>query len=497
MDVDVLIAGAGPVGLFLANECARRGMRYRIVEQRPGQSQHSKALAIFPRTLEIFDMAGLVGPFLEKANRVTSVAVKSHERNLALMQFTPHESPYQFIAMVPQNVTEQLLVEELGRRGGAVEYETSFVSGTEKGGGVRTTLEHKGQRSEVTTRFVVGCDGPHSAVRHLLDLPFEGAEYRDLFLLADVATNDALPADQLQLCPSEFGPVAIFPMSATRRRVVATINETDGDAPSLSLVQKILHQRGPKEIEARGLYWSSYFHIHHRHVSRLRVGRFFIAGDAAHIHSPFGGQGMNTGLHDVWNLAWKLDLYLQGRGTEALLDSYSSERLPVIKQVIETTHYMTRIMGTPNRVVQALRDAVIPMVSGLAPFQHAFVQRLSELGIAYRGSPIIDGPGKRYFDQSIRGGQGVLRRFILSLDENADPAATEASNELVETFPDVLELRLAKHEGLILVRPDGYIAYQGTNRDLVSAAWEAIRKLLKKQLRELEFERSSSMATSL
>ncbi len=497
MDIDVLIAGAGPVGLFLANECARRGMRYRIVEKRSGQSEHSKALAIFPRTMEIFDMAGLVGPFLEKANRVTSVAVKSHERNLALMPFTPHESPYDFIAMVPQNITEQLLAEELGRRGGAIEYETSFVSGVEQDGGVRVTLERKGQHAEVTARFVVGCDGAHSAVRHLLNLPFEGGEYRDLFLLADIATNDALPADQLQLCPSEFGPVAIFPMSATRRRVVATITETEGDAPSLGLVQKILEQRAPREIEARSLYWSSYFHIHHRHVSRLRVGRFFIAGDAAHIHSPFGGQGMNTGLHDVWNLAWKLDLFLQGRGTEELLDSYSSERLPVIKQVIETTHHMTRVMGSPNKVVQALRDVVIPMVSRLAPFQHAFVQRLSELGVAYRGSPIIDGPGKRYFDESIRGGEGVLSRFILSLDENADRAAREAADELLQTFPDLLELRLAKHEGLILIRPDGYIAYEGTDRDLVSSAPETIRQLLKKQSREPESERSSCMAMNL
>ncbi len=497
MDIDVLIAGAGPVGLFLANECARRGMRYRIVEKRSGQSEHSKALAIFPRTMEIFDMAGLVDPFLEKANRVTSVAVKSHERNLALMPFTPHESPYDFIAMVPQNVTEQLLAEELGRRGGAIEYETSFVSGVEQDGGVRVTLERKGQHAEVTARFVVGCDGAHSAVRHLLNLPFEGGEYRDLFLLADIATNDALPADQLQLCPSEFGPVAIFPMSATRRRVVATITETEGDAPSLGLVQKILEQRAPREIEARSLYWSSYFHIHHRHVSRLRVGRFFIAGDAAHIHSPFGGQGMNTGLHDVWNLAWKLDLFLQGRGTEELLDSYSSERLPVIKQVIETTHHMTRVMGSPNKVVQALRDVVIPMVSRLAPFQHAFVQRLSELGVAYRGSPIIDGPGKRYFDESIRGGEGVLSRFILSLDENADRAAREAADELLQTFPDLLELRLAKHEGLILIRPDGYIAYEGTDRDLVSSAPETIRQLLKKQSREPEFERTTSMAMNL
>src|SRR5262249_12106774 len=152
-------------------------------------------------------------------------------------------------------------------------------------------------------------------------------------------------------------------------------------------------QRGPRGIEAQSLHWSSYFRIHHRNVEQMRVGRIFLAGDAAHIHSPFGGQGMNTGLQDVWNLAWKLDLVLNGLGNEQLLDSYCSERLPVIKEVIETTDFLTKAMGTPNKFAQALRNHVIPIVSRLPPFRHAFVQRLSELAIAYPGSPIVEGPG--------------------------------------------------------------------------------------------------------
>ena len=231
IDTDILIVGAGPVGLFLANECARRGLRWRLVESRPSQSVHSKALAIFPRTLEIFDMAGVVSPFLEAANRVTSVAILTHGRALAHMRFAPEESPYQFIAMVPQDVTERLLVEELSRKGGAVEYETTFVSATEQDEGVSVTLDHKGQPITLRASFVVGCDGAHSTVRHLLNLPFEGAEYDEQYMLADIETNEALPADELQLCPSELGPVAIFPMSATRRRIVASIENTEGDAP--------------------------------------------------------------------------------------------------------------------------------------------------------------------------------------------------------------------------------------------------------------------------
>ena len=479
-DTDILIVGAGPIGLFLATECARRGLRYRLVEARATQSVHSKALAVFPRTLEILDMAGVVAPFLEAANRVTWVAVVAHGHTLAQVQFAPAESPYPFVAMVPQDVTERLLVGELQRRGGRVEYDTTFVSAEPQEDSVSVTLHHQGGPVRLRAAFVVGCDGAHSTVRHLLHLPFEGAVYDATFMLADVETNDVLPADQLQLCPSESGPVAIFPMSATRRRVVATIDRDEGDAPSLDLVRRILAERAPAGIEARALHWSTYFKIHHRRVASLRNGRVFIAGDAAHIHSPFGGQGMNTGLQDVWNLVWKLDLVLRGRGTEQLLDSYSDERLPVIKHVIETTDLLTKVLGTPNRFAQALRDVVIPMVSRLTPFQHAFVQRLSELDIAYRGSPIVEGSGARYLDESMRGGQGIRSRFILFVGHDTDAALGEAAAQLAQSWPDVLELRLARGRSVTLVRPDGYVACAVEGPDGAEAL-ATLRSVLERQ----------------
>jgi 2-polyprenyl-6-methoxyphenol hydroxylase-like FAD-dependent oxidoreductase len=479
IDTEVLIVGAGPVGLFLANECSRRVLGFRIIEEHPSQSEHSKALAIFPRTLEIFDMAGVVSPFLDAANRVTSVAVMTHERTLAQMKFAPEESPYSFIAMVPQDVTEKLLLGELRRKGGDVEYETKFVSAEQQKDAVSVTLQHKGEPVTIRASVVVGCDGAHSAVRHHLKLPFQGAEYEGSFVLADIETNAKFPADEMQLCPSELGPVAIFPMSATRRRVVATVENSEGDVPSLDLVRNVLAQRAPTGIEARALHWSTYFRIHHRLVARLREGRIFIAGDAAHIHSPFGGQGMNTGLHDVWNLVWKLDLVLRGHGNEQLLDSYSAERLPVIKNVIETTDHLTRIMGTPNKFAQALRDALIPMVSRLAPFQHAFVQRLSELGVAYRGSPIVEGPGQRYFDDSLRGGEGINRRFLLVLGNEAESLTVNAAKQFAESFADILAFRSARRQGLTLVRPDGYVAYSA--HDNILAALESVRSVLQRQ----------------
>lgn len=480
-DTDVLIAGAGPVGLFLANECARRGLRWRLIETRSGQSEHSKALAIFPRTLEIFDMAGIVDPFLEVANRVTSVAVIAQQRPLARLRFEPYGTPYPFVGMVPQDVTEKLLVGELCRKGRAVEYDTTFVSAVDNDGYITATLDRKGERFEVTASFLVGCDGAHSAVRHLLELPFEGAQYDASFMLADVDTNEVLPGNELHLCPSQIGPLAIFPMSATRRRLVATVDKTEEDAPSFEFVRRVVAQRAPMGFEALSLRWSSYFRIHHRHVARLSVGRIFIAGDAAHIHSPFGGQGMNTGLQDAWNLAWKLDLAVRGRASKQLLESYTAERLPVIKGVIETTHRLTRAMGTTSKLAQAVRDTVIPVVSGLNAFQRRFVQNLSQLGISYGASPIIEGSGNRFWDESLRGGKGIGSRFLLVVGKHAQPSISEAAKQLCASFSDIVELRHSQRSGISLVRPDGYIAYASDSRR-DTASFSSVHAVLERHL---------------
>jgi len=409
--------------------------------------------------MEVFDMAGLVDPFVKAANRATSVAVIAHGKVLARVPFTPPDSPYSYIAMVPQNVTEELLVDELKRKDGNIEYDTSFVSAAQDHEYVKAILQSKSETMECRTRFLVGCDGAHSAIRRWLRLPFEGAAYESLFMLADIETNGATPANELQMCPSGLGPLAMFPMNATRLRIVGTVSSKEGDAPSLEFVRKILERRGPEGLEARALHWSSYFHIHHRRTPRLRVGRVFLAGDAAHVHSPFGGQGMNTGLQDVWNLVWKLDLCLRGDGNEGLLDSYESERLPVIHDVIRTTHYMTKVMGNSSRIAQALRDIVLPWISRLPAFRQAFVDRLSELAIAYSGSPIVDGRGERWFDDSLRGGNSIGRRFLLIADEET-PA-----RKLAEAFPNVIERRWSRASGVRLIRPDGYIAYSGGNLD--------------------------------
>jgi hypothetical protein len=300
-------------------------------------------------------------------------------------------------------------------------------------------------------------------------------------MLADIATNEALRGDELHLCPHEDGPLAIFPMSSRRRRMVATIHERDGETPTLEHVRSVLAQRAPRGLEARSLNWSSYFRIQHRRVAPMQVGRIFVAGDAAHIHSPFGGQGMNTGLHDAWNLAWKLDLAIRDRARPELLESYSAEREPVIRDVIETTHLLTRALGTASRFAQGLRDLVIPLVSRLAPFRYRFVQRISELGVDYHGSALVEGPGHRYFDESLRGGRGIGSRFVLLVGAEDESETAAEARCLAAEFHDVLELRSDARAGITLVRPDGYTAYEAY-RGAPSAALRSVREVLERQV---------------
>lgn len=478
-DLDVLIAGAGPVGLFLANECARRGVRFRIIETRAGQSTHSKALAIFPRTFEVFDMAGVAEPFLQVANRVTRIAFVSHQRSLGEIDFTPEGTPHPYVAMVPQDVTERLLVEQLNARGAAVEYQTTLTSAGQTGDAVTAVVERDGVSETVRAAFLVGCDGAHSLVRRTLGLQFEGGDYPEQYMLADVHMTATLPPGEMQLCPSEAGPLAIFPITAERKRLVATIDDAEGDAPSLAQINDVLEQRGPDGFVAESIVWSSYFKIHHRCVSQMSDRRMFVAGDAAHIHSPFGGQGMNTGLQDAWNLAWKLGFAVGGIATHALLDSYSQERYPIVKGVIETTHALTEGLGSRNRIVEGIRDTMIPVVTHVPAFQHIFVNRLSGLGNAYGGSPVVEGAGERYFDESLCGGAFGLR-FLLAIP-SGDSDTLQAAAKLVNRFPEALEVHSSADPRLLLVRPDGYLAYRAAHADASGMA--AVEEVLGRQLK--------------
>ncbi|MGD0472069.1 MAG: FAD-dependent monooxygenase [Candidatus Velthaea sp.] len=489
--IDVAVVGAGPVGLFLARELIRRGHAVRLFEKNTHQSEHSKALAIMPRTMEVFELAGVVAPFEAAANRVIAASIVSHKRELGRIPFAPHESRYPYVAMVPQDVTERLLHDALIAAGGRVEYATELVRIDQRNDGATLHLAAAGVESACEARFVVGCDGAHSTVRHLMDVPFAGNEYAQTFLLVDAEISGDQHGDAMQLCPHESGPLAIFPMSVSRRRLIAMVPPDFPNQPTLEQANDLLLRRGPRGLRAEKILWSSTFRIHHRQTPHMQQGRLFIAGDASHIHSPFGAQGMNTGLQDAWNLAWKLDFVLRGWGSDGLLDTYSLERHPIAKSVIFVTDAITRAMSTPNMLAQTARDTFIPLLTRLAPFRRVFVSNLSELGVSIGGSPIVDGPGRRAADAIVRIG-GVRKRTYEVLGDRyllicpaADAAVASAADALARNYGNAVSVCTPGTDDerrVRLVRPDAYVAYDRVLGE-GAAAFAAIRRLLRTQVR--------------
>jgi 2-polyprenyl-6-methoxyphenol hydroxylase-like FAD-dependent oxidoreductase len=481
---DVLIVGAGPVGLFLAHEMVRRQVRSSIIEQEPGQSEHSKALAVMPRTMEVFEMAGIVEPFRRTATPARFARIVAHQRELARIAFDPQNCDYPYVAMIRQNVTERLLAERLAAAGGAVEYETRLVGFEAAPDHVVATLEHGGEQRSVTARFLIGADGAHSTVRHGLELPFAGSEYDQSFVLADVELAGPLAGDEFHLCPSERGPLALFPVSANVWRIVATVpDELGTTSPDLELLRALLADRGPAGVEASRLIWSSGFRVHRRQTSQMRAGPVFLAGDAAHIHSPFGGQGMNTGLQDAWNLAWKLRLVLQGLGGNELLDSYSHERHAVARDVIAQTDFITRAMGTASAAAQFLRDHLLPLVTRLPAFQDRFVQTLSQLAVHYAGSPVVVGEGRRAVNVRLTlsdGGHPVRLyqlldgRYLLLLVGGPEDETRRITTDLAARYGEAIDVRRVESlDGVVrveLLRPDGYLAFEEEIRQPAVAA---------------------------
>lgn len=468
-DKDVVIVGAGPVGLFLARELVRHGKSVLLVEKNAGQSQHSKALAVMPRTLEIFEMAGIAEPFVAAAHVVTKAALLDGSARLGVLPIEPALTRYPYVAMVPQDVSEALLLGELARAGGAVSYEVEVLSVEHATDAVKVQLRTGGQVHVVRAAYVVGTDGAHSTVRHALGLDFAGGSYAAAFVLADIETTGDVPVDEMQLCPHASGALACFPMSATRRRIVAMVDAEPAGGPDLAFVQHLLDTRGLSALRATRLIWGSNFKIHHRQASSMRAGRVFLAGDAAHIHSPFGAQGMNTGLQDAWNLAWKLRLALADAATPALLDSYSVERHAVAQRVIRLTDTITRVMASRSRLARAVRKRAIPILTQLDWFKRSFVGTLTELAVEYSRSPVVAGKGQRAVDEPLEAGARLYEclgdRFVLLTPSHAPPPVAV----LARYSATVTHQAHLQGDGLRLVRPDGYIAFESataTVRDL-------------------------------
>jgi 2-polyprenyl-6-methoxyphenol hydroxylase-like FAD-dependent oxidoreductase len=384
----VLVVGAGPVGLTAACELLRRGVSVRLVDACAVPTDKSKALGVQARTLEVLDALGIADRFVAAGRKMHGMNVYADGARIVHVDLDDIDSPYSYVLSLPQSDTERLLADHVAELGGRVEREVKLTALAQDAGGVTATLVHAGGREEsARAAYVIGCDGAHSTVRHALGLPFEGVPYEEAFVLADVRIGWDLPDDEAHAFVAPDGVIVAFPLPRGRWRLVG---EAALEAPTVDDVARLLRERGAPKADVRDAGWVAPFRIHRRIVPRYREGRVFLAGDAAHIHSPVGGQGMNTGMQDAYNLAWKLALVVSGAARDALLDSYDAERRPIAASTLQATDLAMKVVTLRNPVAREARNRLAALVASLDVVQKRLLAQASEIAVSYRGSPIVD-----------------------------------------------------------------------------------------------------------
>jgi 2-polyprenyl-6-methoxyphenol hydroxylase-like FAD-dependent oxidoreductase len=393
----VLVVGAGPVGLLLACELARRDVAVRVIDKLPRPTTESRAIIVHARSLEMLERVGVVDEVMATGLKVTGAQFHADGAMRAEIPLNTVDSPYPFSVTLPQTDTERILAERLAGLGVAVEHGTELVGLEEDEQVVSARLRRQDGREEtVASPWIAGTDGSHSAVRSAVGMRLEGSFKGERFLLGDVeAEYDLDRATMHTFFSADAAPLVVFPMRGDRTRLIAQLTdgtEADAAGPTLEQMQTITDRRagGVRLLEA---HWLTVFEIHHAQVPRYRHGRAFLAGDAAHVHSPAGGQGMNTGMQDAFNLGWKLALAVEGRAGAGLLDSYHEERHPVAARVIKQTTRMTNIATLRHKGQRTLRNHLLHLASGLAPIRAELAHQIEETDINYRGSPIVAGAG--------------------------------------------------------------------------------------------------------
>ncbi len=503
MDTDVLIVGAGPTGLMLANQLGRRGVRVLIIDRHSGPAQQSRALGVQARTLEIYSKLGIADRALELGKAGTGANVWAKGRRMArvaLGESGKTVTPYPYIFILGQDDNEIIMGERLRDWGLSVQWNTELTALDQQSDQVIATLKQPdGSIRKVTAAWVAGCDGSRSAVRELNGITFPGAPYEHVFFVADTtATGNMVPGEvNIYLLKSGFH--LFFPMRGKDHwRLVGILppNLRERTDVKFDDVVPSLRREAGADLSFQACSWFSTYRIHHRAASRFRDRRCFVLGDAAHVHSPVGAQGMNTGLQDAYNLAWKLALVVQGKADPALLDSYEEERVPIAQRLLNTTDRGFRIVVADNWLVGIFRTQIMARIGALA-MKLNWIQRLafrtvSQTGIHYRWSSLSAGAlpgdapqaGDRFPWLKLKfSANGPVEDSFQKLDDTrfnliviGQPAAGQDNFGLddmlaVHVIPDdpVNDAELARvrfhRPSFYLVRPDGYVGLCGERLD--------------------------------
>ncbi|HEX6965369.1 MAG TPA: FAD-dependent monooxygenase [Gemmatimonadaceae bacterium] len=394
---DVLVVGAGPTGLMAANELARHGVACRIIDTAPVPPTQSRALAVHARTMETLDLLGVADAVLERGLRVPGIGVRLDGAPSLHLDLLSLPTRFPFVVILPQTETMAVLESRLTASGVSVERGVEWLDFVEQHGWVTSRVRSAGGAlSVIHSRYLIAADGAHSPVRHALGLPFVGAADDLVAHLADVTIDGDVDRNRLHiysgargfalLVPFRDGTMRVVAIDFADQRAVHTVELGPSDTGALELdeLQATIDAIVPMRLTLREPRWITRFGAHHRQVRSYRAGRVFLAGDAAHVHNPAGGQGMNTGLQDACNLAWKLAFVLRGRAPHALLDTYQSERRPVGAHVLRLTERMLRVMLVRGRVMRTVRDLIVRAAFPLGSVRRAMRYTLSGLDIDYR-----------------------------------------------------------------------------------------------------------------
>ncbi|MBA2175875.1 FAD-dependent monooxygenase [Halobacillus locisalis] len=523
IETDVLIIGAGPTGLMAANELQKRGLDFVCLEKNAAPSDLSKALGIQARTLELFELLGVHRPFLKKGYPGPGAKLHLGGDSPSLVELYHIESRYPYMLVLPQSETEEILEDHLSTLGGKVHRKHDVVDINETDEGVRVEAKHDGEIITYEAKYLLACDGAHSPVREALNVEFVGEDDGYTFFLGDVdvpALNDIY----INMHLNDRGDVAFFPYKDGSYRVVGLDRSKQGlphkDELPLHELQESINTIMSEPYKVENPKWLSYFGTSHRQVPNYRKGNVFFVGDAAHIHNPMGGQGMNLGLQDVANIAWKLEAVLKGYAGDAFLDSYHEERWPLGKDVLKETSRMLKIAnleGTPGKIRNWAGKAVLTQDW----VQDRIANHLSNIYNEYEDTPrnkslrdsslpkgaiqagqrvpdhllFFDGTTDESIYPLIRKHGHLCLVYIDSEDEAFLDRACSFSDKLNEAYPDLMKVVLVAKGGTVsdnrgehsiiydvhrhlekklgmrkghtlLVRPDGHVAFHESSSDI-------------------------------
>jgi 2-polyprenyl-6-methoxyphenol hydroxylase-like FAD-dependent oxidoreductase len=486
-ETQVLIVGAGPTGLVMALWLARLGVRFRIVEKHDGPGQTSRAMAVHARTLEFYRQLGFADEAVRAGIKLERLRLREGGREVALLEFGDFGkglSPYPFILSFPQDEHERLLGEKLSALGVRIEWNSELVGFSVGEEHVATTIRRNGRVEVCQVSFVCGCDGVHSTVREHLKLKFPGGIYQQMFFVADVRA-DGVNGD-VNFCLAANDLCLAFPIrSSGMVRLIGIVPPELSGREDLSFEDLRCHLEGLLSLRVDNVNWFSTYHVHHRVADRFRVGRAFVAGDAGHVHSPAGGQGMNTGIGDAVNLSWKLAAVLKQKADIAILETYEPERMSFAHTLVATTDRLFRAVVRENIAGEIVRTMLLPhllpRLMGFSAIQRAQFRRVSQTRINYRQSSLSEGSagdlrgGDRlpWVDATDEGNFGPLKSLDWQIhvygraSQDLQKAAEDCSMALHEfAWNEPTQQAGLERDALYLVRPDGHIAFADSRQDV-------------------------------